>query len=67
VPKVYFDELSQVSDPEWSECDDPVVAKAVDPDNTIFDFHIYGEIEDPIACFSQLSSNAVDGLDGTQS
>lgn len=64
MPKVHFNKLSQLFDPERSECDNAVVAKAVDPDRTIFDFHINGEIEDPINCLSQLCSNAVDGLDG---
>ena len=37
---VHFDELLQVFNPERSESDDAVVARAVDPDHSIFGFHV---------------------------
>lgn len=61
MPMVHIDQFAQVFDTERRECDDVVVAGAVDPDHAIFGLHIDGEIEDPIDSFTQFGCNTVDG------
>ena len=58
-----FDELDQVLNAEVGERQDPVFSDAIDPNDTVLDFHFVGDIPEPILIFSEILGDFGNGLD----
>ena len=61
---IHLDECSEGLDPEVRECQHPVVAVAVDPNDAIFGVHFFGDVMEPIHAFPEFPGDTVDGFDG---
>jgi len=57
---VDLDELDQILDPEVSEGHEAVFADAIDPDDTVLDFHFVGDVLQPVLVFAELLGDAID-------
>ena len=60
---MHFDELDQALNAEVGERQDAVFADAIDPDNTVLDFHRAGDVPQPILVFAELFGDAIEGGD----
>ena len=59
---MHLDELDQALNSEVGERQDPVF-DAMDPDDTVLDFHFIGDVPQPILVFSEISGDLGDGRD----
>lgn len=55
---VHLDEFDQALNAEVGERQDAVFSDAVDPDDTVLDFHLAGDVPQPILVFAELLGNA---------
>jgi hypothetical protein len=55
---VHLDEFDQAFNAEVGERQDAVFSDAIDPDDTVLDFHLAGDIPQPILVFAELFGNA---------
>ena len=62
---VHLDEFDQALNAEVGERQDAVFSDAVDPDDTVFDFHLAGDVPQPILVLAELLGNAGDSGDVT--
>ena len=53
--------LDQALNSEVGERQDPVFSDAIDPDDTVFDFHFIGDVPQPILVFSEIPGDLGDG------
>jgi len=60
---MHFDELDQTLNTEVGERQDTVFADAIDPDDTVLDFHFVGNVPQPILVFAELFGDAGDSGD----
>jgi len=60
---VHLDEFDQALDAEVGERHDAVISDAIDPDDTVLDFHLAGDVPQPILVFAELFGNAGDRSD----
>ena len=51
---MHLDELDQVLNSEVGERQDPVFSDAIDPDDTVLDFHFIGDVAQPILVFAEI-------------
>ena len=51
---VHLDEFDQALNAEVGERQDADFSDAVDPDDTVFDFHLAGDVPQPILVFAEL-------------
>ena len=58
---VHLDELDQALNSEIGERQDPVFSDAIDPDDTVLDFHFIGDVPQPILVFSEIPGDLGDG------
>ncbi len=56
-------QFDQALNAEVGERQDAVFSDAVDPDDTVFDFHLAGDVPQPILVFAELLGNAGDSGD----
>src|ERR1700722_4062778 len=61
---MHFDEVLEGLDPEVRECQHPVVAVAVDPNDAIFGVHFFGDVMEPVHALPEFPGDTVDGFDG---
>jgi hypothetical protein len=60
---VHLDEFGQALNAEVGERQDAVFSDAIDPDDTVLDFHLAGDVPQPILVFAELFGNAGDSGD----
>ena len=51
---MHLGELDQVLDSEVGERQDAVFSDAIDPDDTVLDFHFIGDVPQPILVFFEI-------------
>ena len=60
---MHLDELDQTLNAKVGEGQDGLLSDAVDPDDTVLDFHFVGNVVQPILVFAELLGDAIDGGD----
>jgi hypothetical protein len=60
---VHFDEIDQVLDSKIGERHNAVLADPADPDHAVLDFHLHGDVEEPILIVAKILGDAVDRRD----
>ena len=60
---MHLDELDQALNSEVGERQDAVFADAIDPDDAVLDFHLIGDVPQPILVFSEILGDLGDGGD----
>src|SRR6476660_1791375 len=60
---VHLDELDQALNSEVGERQDPVFSDAIDPDDTVLDFHFIGDVPPPILVFFEIPGDLGDRRD----
>ena len=63
---VHLDEFDQALNAEVGERQDAVFSDAVDPDDTVFDFHLAGDVPQPILVFTELLERRATSGSGPQ-
>jgi hypothetical protein len=61
---VHLDEFSEGLDPGVRECEDAVVAVAVDLDDAIFRVHLFGDIMAPVHALPEFPGDTINRFDG---
>ena len=60
---MHLDELDQALNAEVGERQDSVFSDAIDPDDTVLDFHFIGDVPQPILVFSEILGDLGDSRD----
>src|SRR5436190_8251622 len=60
---VHLDEFDHALNAEVGERQDAVFSDAIDPDDAVLDFHLAGDVPQPVFVFTELLGDAIDGRD----